>query len=307
MFGYVIVDKPSLRIREYDYYRATYCGLCHAMGKCTGCASRLTLSYDTTFFVLVREMLDGTKAEFVKKRCVRHPIKKIETVKINPQLEYSACVGAQLAYGKIVDNINDEKGMKRFVANICKVLFSRMDMKSFDQIPTISGFISEKLELISQIEEERTKSIDVPAEVFGDMMAGLLAYGFEGEKKMIAEKIGKRIGRWIYIVDAFDDYESDRKSGSYNPFVELYDGEDFGDDDLLSISKMLEAELSIAFSAIELLDDDGDKNRSEIIKNILCLGMPASVERLCKKKDKKEQKQENKKKKKTNSYIGETQ
>lgn len=286
MFGYVIVDKPSLRIREYDYYRATYCGLCHAMGKCTGCVSRLTLSYDTTFFVLVREMLDGTKVEFVKKRCVRHPIKKIETVKINPQLEYSACVGAQLAYGKVVDNINDEKGMKRFVANVCKVLFSRMDMKSFDQIPTMAGFISEKLEIISQIEEERTKSIDAPAEVFGDMMAGLLSYGFEGEKKMIAEKIGKRIGRWIYIVDAFDDYESDRKSGSYNPFVELYDGEDFGDDDLLSISKMLEAELSIAFSAIELLDDDGDKNRSEIIKNILCLGMPASVERICKKKEK---------------------
>ena len=280
MFGYVIVDKPSLRIREYDYYRATYCGLCHAMGKCTGCASRLTLSYDTTFFVLVREMLDGTKVEFVKKRCVRHPIKKIETVKINPQLEYSACVGAQLAYGKVVDNINDEKGMKRFVANICKVLFSRMDMKSFDQIPTMAGFISEKLEIISQIEEERTKSIDTPAEVFGDMMAGLLSYGFEGEKKMIAEKIGKRIGRWIYIVDAFDDYESDRKSGSYNPFVELYDGKDFSDDDLLSISKMLEAELSIAFSAIELLDDDSDKNRSEIIKNILCLGMPASVERI---------------------------
>lgn len=299
MFGYVIVDKPSLRIREYDYYRATYCGLCHAMGKCTGCASRLTLSYDTTFFVLVREMLDGTKVEFVKKRCIRHPIKKIETVKINPQLEYSACVGAQLAYGKIVDNINDEKGMKRFVANICKVLFSRMDMKSFDQIPAMAGFISEKLEIISQVEEERTKSIDTPAEVFGDMMAGLLSYGFEGEKKMIAEKIGKRIGRWIYIVDAFDDYESDRKSGSYNPFVELYDGKDFSDDDLLSISKMLEAELSIAFSAIELLDDDSDKNRSEIIKNILCLGMPASVERICKKKEKN-------KEEKTNSYIGET-
>ena len=300
MFGYVIVDKPSLRIREYDYYRATYCGLCHAMGKCTGCASRLTLSYDTTFFVLVREMLDGTKVEFVKKRCVRHPIKKIETVKINPQLEYSACVGAQLAYGKVVDNINDEKGMKRFVANVCKVLFSRMDMKSFDQIPTMAGFISEKLEIISQIEEERTKSIDAPAEVFGDMMAGLLSYGFEGEKKMIAEKIGKRIGRWIYIVDAFDDYESDRKSGSYNPFVELYDGKDFSEDDLLSISKMLEAELSIAFSAIELLDDDTDKNRSETIKNILCLGMPSSVERICKKKEK------NKKEEKTNSYIGET-
>ena len=161
-------------------------------------------------------------------------------------------------------------------------------MKSFDMIPSMADFISKKLDLIVQIEDEKIASIDAPAEVFGDLMAGLLSYEIEGNKKLIAEKIGKRIGRWIYIVDAFDDYDSDRKSGSYNPFVELYDGKDFTDDDLVSISKMLEAELSLAFSAIELLDDDNDKNRSEIVKNILCLGMPASVERICKKKTKKE-------------------
>ena len=112
MFGYVVVEKPSLRLREYDYYRATYCGLCHAMGKCTGCASRLTLSYDMTFFALIREMLEGEEVLFVKKRCPRHPIKKIETVEINPQLEYSAYVGGILTAGKIEDNINDEKGAK---------------------------------------------------------------------------------------------------------------------------------------------------------------------------------------------------
>ena len=288
MFGYVIVDKPSLRIREYDYYKATYCGLCHTMGKCTGCLSRLTLSYDVTFFVLVREMLDETKVEFVKKRCVRHPINKINTVKINPQMEYAACVGAQLAYGKIVDNVNDEKGIKRFGAKVSRALFSKMDMKSFDMAPAMAELITEKLDLISQIENDKVASIDAPAEVFGDMMAGLLSYELEGEKKLIAQKIGKRIGRWIYIVDAFDDYDKDRKTGSYNPFVQLYEGKDFTDDELLSISKMLEAELSLAFSAIELLDEGGDKIRSEIIKNILCLGMPASVERICKKITKKE-------------------
>lgn len=290
MFGYVIVDKPSLRIREYDYYRATYCGLCHTMGKCTGCLSRLTLSYDVAFFVLVREMLDGTKVEFEKKRCVRHPIKKINTVKPNEQMEYSACVGAQLAFGKIVDNINDEKGIKRFTANLCRGIFSTMDRKSFDAYPSVAELITEKLDLISEIENERMPSIDAPAEVFGDMMAGLLSYGFEDEKKLIAEKVGKRIGRWVYIVDAFDDYDRDRKSGSYNPFVELYEDNDFSEDDLLSISKMLEAELSLAFAAIELLDEDGDKTRSEIIKNILCLGMPTNVGRICKKFVKKEEK-----------------
>ena len=223
----------------------------------------------------------------------------LDTVKINPQMEYSACVSAQLAYGKIVDNINDEKGIKRFAAKLSRAIFSRMDMKSFDEIPQMADFISKKLELISQIEDERIPSIDAPAEVFGDMMAGLLSYGFEGEKKLIAEKIGKRIGRWIYIVDAFDDYDDDRKSGSYNPFVELYSSKNFSDEDLISISKMLEAELAIAFSALELLDDDADKNRSEIVKNILCLGMPASVERICKKIDK------NNKEEKTNLDTGE--
>lgn len=292
MFGYVIVDKPSLRIREYDYYRATYCGLCHTMGKCTGCLSRLTLSYDVTFFALVREMITETKVEFVKKRCVRHPIKKINTVQINPQLEYAACVGGQLAYGKIVDNVNDEKGGKRFVAKICRTLFSKMDMKAFEGMPAMADLISQKLELIEQIEEDRVPSIDAPAEVFGDMMAGLLSYELEGDKKMIAEKVGKRIGRWVYIVDAFDDYEKDRTSGSYNPFVELYEGKDFTDDDLLSISKMLEAELALAFSALELLDEGADKNRSEIIKNILSLGMPASVQRICKNKNKENNKEE---------------
>lgn len=282
MFGYVVVDKPSLRIREYDYYRATYCGLCHSMGKCTGCASRLTLSYDMTFFALLREMLEGNTVEFEKKRCVLHPVKSVNTVKINPQLEYCAYIGGILCSGKIVDNINDEQGAKKHLAKACRLFFSKMERESVNALPDISSFISEKLDELSRIEKQRTQSIDIPADIFGEIMSCALSYGFEGEKKLIAENIGKRIGRWIYIVDAFDDYAKDRKSGSYNPFVELYGGKDFSSDNLLSISKMLEAELAIACAAIDLVDDE-DLNRAEIIKNILCLGMPSAVKKVCNK------------------------
>ena len=127
MFGYVVVDKPSLRIREYDYYKATYCGLCHAMGKCTGCISRLTLSYDMTFFALLRGMLLEENVEFEKKRCVRHPLKSVNTVKVNSQLEYSAFVGGILTSGKIEDNINDERGAKRLAARLLRAFFSGID------------------------------------------------------------------------------------------------------------------------------------------------------------------------------------
>ncbi len=281
MFGYVVVDKPSLRIREYDYYRATYCGLCHAMGKCTGCLSRMTLSYDMTFFALVREMLEDEEIQFKAKRCVRHPLKKIQTVNINPTLEYSAYVGGILTAGKIADNISDEKGAKRALAGFLRLFFSKMEKKSSKELPSLAAFVRDKLAEIAQIEEKRASSIDIPADVFGDLMARLLSYDLDGGKRLIAENIGKRLGRWIYIVDALDDYDDDRKSGSYNPFVELYGARDFSEDNIISISKMLEAELALALSAVDLLDDGADRSRSEIVKNVLCLGMPASVRRVC--------------------------
>ena len=282
MFGYVVVDKPSLRVREYDYYRATYCGLCHAMGKCTGCASRLTLSYDVTFLALVREMLEGTKVEFIKKRCPRHILKPINTVVINEPLEYSAFVGGILTSQKIVDNINDESGIKKKLAQFLRFFFSKMERESMFGLPDLYDSILEKLNSLKDIEEKGVASIDVPADIFGELMSDILSFRLKDDKKLIAKNVGKRIGRWIYIVDAFDDYKKDRESGSYNPFVLLYNGEDFTNDNLISISKMLEAELSLAYSAIDLIDDE-DKNRVEIVKNILCLGMPASVERVCKK------------------------
>ena len=46
MFGYIKPHSPELKVREDAYYRGVYCGLCRAMGRCTGCLSRFTLSYD---------------------------------------------------------------------------------------------------------------------------------------------------------------------------------------------------------------------------------------------------------------------
>ena len=243
-----------------------------------------------TFFALIREMLEGEEVLFVKKRCPRHPIKKIETIEINPQLEYSAYVGGILTAGKIEDNINDEKGAKRSIASFLRLFFSKMEREADKNLPELACLVSDKLAELHDIEEGEVASIDIPADVFGDMMASLLSYGLDGDKKLVASNIGKRIGRWIYIVDAFDDYDKDRKSGSYNPFVLLYDAENFSEDNLISISKMLEAELALALSAIDLLDEDSDKTRSEIIKNILCLGMPQSVKKVCDKHRKAENK-----------------
>ena len=280
MFGYVTVDRPSMRIREYDHYRAIYCGLCHSMGKCTGCLSRMTLSYDMTFFALMREAIAETHTEFEKKRCIRHPFRARQVAKYNGELEFSALASGILTTKKINDNINDEKGMKRLSAKVCRVLFGKMRRRSAALLPQVDTFVAKLLEKLKKVENEKTKSVDIPADIFGELMSYLLSYGFEAEKKLVAEKIGHRIGRWVYMVDAIDDYSKDRKNGNYNPFVELYGGADFDEDNLISITYMLEGELASADAAFDLLDTDGDINRREILKNILCLGMPCRVKNI---------------------------
>ena len=75
MFGYVRTVPSELRLREYECYRAYYCGLCRSMGKCTGACSRLTLSYDFVFLAACRAWLCGEKPETKRFRCALHPLR----------------------------------------------------------------------------------------------------------------------------------------------------------------------------------------------------------------------------------------
>ena len=54
MFGYVKPVVGEMLVREHEFYKATYCGICRAMKKHTGALSNVTLSYDSVFLALMR-------------------------------------------------------------------------------------------------------------------------------------------------------------------------------------------------------------------------------------------------------------
>ena len=33
MYGYIVVDQPELKFREFDKYRSYYCGLCDSLAE----------------------------------------------------------------------------------------------------------------------------------------------------------------------------------------------------------------------------------------------------------------------------------
>ena len=290
MFGYVKVNSAELKVREHELYKGAYCGLCRSMGKCTGQCSRMSLSYDFAFLVMLRLALSDTKMSFSQKRCLAHPLKRRNVMNRNEQLDACAYAAAILGYHKIRDDLGDEKGFKKVKARLyhpfvrswrkraLKAGYSELDAK-----------VSASLKRLAELEAQKKPSVDEPAAIFGEILSDITAFGLDGTEERIARTLGRCVGKWIYIVDALDDCAEDRERGRYNPFLLLYGGRAPDADELESIAAAVKVELLAAEAAMDLLETDKEPVRN-IIENILYLGMPETVQRISNElgKDKKQ-------------------
>ncbi|MBQ8248896.1 MAG: hypothetical protein IJY93_03305 [Clostridia bacterium] len=276
MFGYVKPVSAELKVKEYELYRAVYCGLCEALGRNTTHISRLSLSYDFVFLALVRMSLAGEVGKIERHRCLAHPTKKRAVLVGAKQLDYCARLSSVLTYHKLCDDIADTRGFKRFGSRLLLPFASRIRKRAKFEAST-EEYISSRLAALSQLEKENCASLDMAAEPFGELMAYVCAYGFEAESvsARIAAEIGRHIGRYIYIIDAVDDLEDDIKSGSYNPFRVMYENPIEGlCNDCEQIKRALTMELMGIEAAIGLMEFDAVYEYGEIIKNIIYLGLP---------------------------------
>lgn len=274
MFGYIRTDTPEMRVRENEYYRAVYCGLCRAQGKCTGQCSRMTLSYDIAFLALLRLAIAGENPEIKRGRCIAHPLKKRAYLSRCEALDYCAYVAAILTHGKIVDDLADERGSKKLKARLIKPIAKKMRKKALKTYRELDEKVAQGLRELSEIEKRKLQSVDIPADKFGEILAEVLSYGVDENSAKILKNIGKHIGRWIYIVDAVDDIEEDAKKGRFNPLICLYGEGSIDDDKKRIISDSLKLELLAAEPAFELIDHENNRTVEEIINNIIYRGMP---------------------------------
>jgi glycosidase len=73
----------------------------------------MTLSYDFAFLALIRLALSGEETATSKRRCLAHPLRKRRMMDRNDQLDFCSYAAALLTYHKLIDDISDEKGVKR--------------------------------------------------------------------------------------------------------------------------------------------------------------------------------------------------
>lgn len=272
MFGYVKPFIPELRVREYDFYRATYCGVCRAMKAHTGLLSNVTLSYDSVFLALVRMLyIPPETIDAEKRTCIAHPLKKRLMLKENDALIYTAKAFAILTYYKLMDDINDEGIGKKLLANTIRPISSHA--VSLSGIPELEKIAEEKLSAITRLEQEKVASVDMPAKLFGELLGEIFAFGLEGSERIVSYECGAALGRFIYAADAAEDYYKDRKSGSYNPYVLIYEGKDLTKENRESIKCALINECRGIERAVDLMSFENRDTIECIIKNIIYRGL----------------------------------
>lgn len=261
MFGYIVVHKPELKVREYETYRASYCGLCHSLKKRYGRIGQLTLSFDMTFLALLLTGLYEPETVQSQSRCLAHPMQK-HVYRQNPYFDYAADMNLLLTYYKCQDDWKDER----------KVSARCLEGLLHGKMKRVIGTYQEKadriqalLEELSACEEQNVQDIDKTAGFFGSIMAELFVYA-EDEWADKLRRMGFYFGKFIYLMDAYEDIEEDLKQGRYNPLAELYEKETF-EQDCQQILKMMMAETSKVFEQLPILED------VEILRNILYAGV----------------------------------
>ena len=288
MFGYIRTYAPELKVREHEGYRALYCGLCREMGRCCGCCSRLTLSYDFVFLALLRLCVTGERVQFRGRRCLAHPLAKRSSAESCAALAHCARCAALLNYWKVRDDRADERGLKRLVALLAQPMMAGGRRRARKSYADLDERIAGRLEELAALERERVASADLPANVFGELVRDFCAYGLEGSQAKIAAALGYHTGRWIYLVDALDDREADAKRGSYNPFVPLYGGGALTEAQKETLEAHLIEELMGVERALDLIDESeaGYPDGTAILRNILYLGMPRVAKEILYKQEK---------------------
>ena len=262
MFGYVRINKMDLTFREFDYYKGYYCGLCKYLKENHGEVSRLSLNYDITFLIVILTALYKLDSDITYERCIANPLKKKMRI-VNEITEYAASMNIILSYYKLEDNLYDDNGIKDKLAY---ELYKGKLKKAYEKYPQKAEYIKQQLGNLRELEKQESKSIDKVSNTFGNLMGEIFVYK-KDEYEQNLRNIGFNLGKYIYILDAYEDLEEDNKKGRYNPFIDYIDKKE----ELKNkVDRLISMSLGMATKNIEQLNLEFNKS---IIDNIIYSGV----------------------------------
>ena len=261
MFGYVTINQDELKIRDYKRYRSFYCGLCRSLQKRYGIKGQVILPNDMVF---VDILLNGLYEEPLVEEdrfCVVHPAKK-QHMAYNGITDYCADMGMLLAYYKLLDDEYDEKKpLSASKARIVRHLAERIS----DAWPRQAEAVTKYVHDLRSCEEKNVNNLDEVSGLSGKAL-GEIFIREEDTWSDFLRRMGFFLGKFVYLMDAYEDLDKDRKKKNYNPWFFYEDRKDF--DAIVENSlTMMMAECAKEFEKLPIVQD------IDILRNIVYSGV----------------------------------
>lgn len=217
MFGYIRPYMPYVYQKDSVLYKAFYCGLCKSMGKNCGFRARMTLSYDMTFLTAFLHNINNVDVQMKKERCILHWFVPRYVTQEDEITQYVAAVNIILTYYKLQDDILDEKKGK-FKSRF----FQKGYKRAREKYPKVDEIVAKYMQVLHTLEREKCNSVDRAADPFGCLVTELVALSVGDKMTESIQKTAYNLGKWIYLIDALDDYDKDIQKQNYNPFIMAY-------------------------------------------------------------------------------------
>ncbi|MBQ8374316.1 MAG: hypothetical protein IJX98_01930 [Clostridia bacterium] len=275
MFGYVRTDTPYLYIKDQTLYEAMYCGVCKGIGAACGQLARLGLSYDIAFLSVLLHNIAGQDIEVKKQHCITHCIRSKQMAEVDELTRQLGALNTELVYYKCVDDIadGDRGGAKR-------LFFLGAHKRAAKKYPAIAAIVKEHMLLQQELERAKVDSVDRAADITAQMIAKLSDELLGEKRSEDTYALCYHIGKWIYLIDALDDYDKDRKKGAYNPFICAYGAASREEllktqgDEVGFIFRSVFCEISDRLRKIPM------KFNRDLIDNVLLRGLPQETKRV---------------------------
>ena len=261
MFGYIIVNKAELKFKEFDIYHSYYCGLCQVLKERYGALGQMSLSYDMTFLLMLLTELYEPETRVAHCKCIAHPFEKHET-RSNILTEYIADMNVLFTCYKCQDDWEDEK---KFIPMVYGRMLEGRSKKQQERYGQKVSTIRLLMQKFTEAEKSGTADIDTMAGLFGEIMAQIVVCR-EDEWSEILGRFGFFLGKFIYLMDAYEDVEEDIRKGTYNPLKKLYEEPDF-EEKCKTILMMMMSECCKEFEKLPIVDN------VDILRNILYSGV----------------------------------
>lgn len=281
MFGYVTPCKMELKIKDYEKFKAYYCGLCLSLKHNFGQLSRFGLNYDMTFLAILLDSLDENKNQYEYTGCIAHPIKKKHKIINSKAINYAAFCNTTLVYFKLLDDYNDNNTLH---SKLLTLPLKKYINNCSADLSVVVDYMNKKLEELYALEKSSENfSIDEYADKFADLTGYIISFYYkDSEFKDSLYSLGYSLGRWIYIIDAYDDLKSDLEHNKFNPINKAFN------ESIATYDKLIEEvkdriELNLVLSAdscLKALENLPLKKNIDLLYNILQLGLMEKMEKI---------------------------